>query len=199
MKKISDIGNIVRIREELGMTQEDMAEILSVSTQQYKNYEKGNTVIPLIKAIILSKRFNYSIDYIYGLSKKPEKINDEFMVDIREFVDIDKDKNLTVNISESHLDYLLRKSWILGTTKTKQEIKNDIAQLDAEFLFSQNNVMAQFKINHDDFETYVKSEDIKIPFCEGSTISSVKIMENSEEKNKKVKKMFDDIINNKSE
>lgn len=193
-------NNLSKIRGQLGKTQVEMADLLEISADIYPNYERGENFFPLVEAWKLAKNWGYTLQYIYALTDENEKIRDDFKIDIRDIVQIDANRNITICISESHFNYLLKKSEILASSFKNEYGKNQsILELDHNFLYNKNQIVAEFKINHDDFETYVKSEDIKIPFCEGSTISSVKIMENSEEKNKKVKKMFDDIINNKSE
>ena len=58
-------NNLLSIREELKLTQKELGEILNVSVRQICNYETDETsTLPLDKAILISKKWNYSLDYI---------------------------------------------------------------------------------------------------------------------------------------
>ena len=46
----------------------DLAEILSITVQQYSLYERGDREIPFHHVITLAKFYNVSIDYIAGLT-----------------------------------------------------------------------------------------------------------------------------------
>ncbi len=60
------------LREDKDLTQKDLAEALSCSQQVYSNYELGQRDIPTDILIKLSKFHNVSVDYILGISDKPE-------------------------------------------------------------------------------------------------------------------------------
>ncbi|PWM78792.1 MAG: transcriptional regulator [Phascolarctobacterium sp.] len=58
------------LREDLDLTQKEMAEILHCSQRVYSNYEKGERDIPTSILIALAKFHNTSTDYILGLTNK---------------------------------------------------------------------------------------------------------------------------------
>ena len=58
------------LREDADMKQRELAEVLSVTTQQYSLYERGDREIPFRHVIALAKYYNVSIDYIAGLTNK---------------------------------------------------------------------------------------------------------------------------------
>lgn len=58
------------MREDLDLTQKEMAEILHCSQRVYSNYEKGERDIPTSILIALAKFHNTSTDYILGLTNK---------------------------------------------------------------------------------------------------------------------------------
>lgn len=58
------------LREDADRKQREIAEVLSVTTQQYSLYERGDREIPLRHVITLAKYYNVSIDYIAGLTNK---------------------------------------------------------------------------------------------------------------------------------
>lgn len=62
-------GNRLKeIRLEKGVTQSDIATLLSISLRQYQRYEKGDSDIPLSTAVSLAKIFDVSLDYLVGRS-----------------------------------------------------------------------------------------------------------------------------------
>ncbi len=56
------------LRIDNDLTQQDVADILNCKREVYRRYEKGIRELPLSYAIILSKFYHVSIDYIVGLS-----------------------------------------------------------------------------------------------------------------------------------
>ena len=56
------------LREDADLKQKEVAEILSMTTQQYSLYERGDREIPFHHVITLAKVYNVSIDYIAGLT-----------------------------------------------------------------------------------------------------------------------------------
>lgn len=62
------MNRIKQLREEIGITQVQLAEKLNKTQQQISLYEKGSNELDLDGYIILSKLFNCSIEYIAGKS-----------------------------------------------------------------------------------------------------------------------------------
>lgn len=113
-------------REHIG--KDTLSEILNVSIRQVNNYLNETTNFPVNKAIILQKKYRYSLDYIYccdndepiiyaktyndnsnGLeleiiNKKPiDNIN--FFVNLKDIMEYD-DSYIYVHINKSFIDYL---------------------------------------------------------------------------------------------
>ena len=61
------------LREDADLRQKDLAEVLSVSIQQYSLYERGDREIPFHHVITLAKFYNVSIDYIAGLTNNKKR------------------------------------------------------------------------------------------------------------------------------
>ena len=61
-----NISRIKDLREDKGLYQKDIAEILKVSQQQYNKYELGINSIPIEKLDILADYYKTSIDYLVG-------------------------------------------------------------------------------------------------------------------------------------
>ena len=63
------------LREDADLTQKQVADLIGVSTNHYGKYERGETDIPLEKAVLLAKYYQVSLDYIAGIInfKNPPK------------------------------------------------------------------------------------------------------------------------------
>ena len=59
---------IRQIREEKGLTQQKVADILHIGQRTYCDYESGKTRIPVDRLIILARFYDVSMDYISGAS-----------------------------------------------------------------------------------------------------------------------------------
>lgn len=64
MSELKDSVRIKRIREELGYTQEQFAEILELSLSGYKKLESGEVNLTIDKIYMLNRRLGLSADYI---------------------------------------------------------------------------------------------------------------------------------------
>ena len=67
-KKLRDM------REDLKKTQAEIAEILSITKQQYYLYESGKRELPMHLFIVLAKYYNVSLDYLAGLVDTPKRL-----------------------------------------------------------------------------------------------------------------------------
>ena len=63
------------LREDRDLTQSDVAKVLGTTDQYYSTYEAGKRELPFSRAIILARFYGVSLDYIAGITDKPEKIN----------------------------------------------------------------------------------------------------------------------------
>lgn len=71
------MNNLLQLREEKKISQEDIAKILGVTRQAYSRYERGERELNYTSLKKLSKFFDVSIDYLLGNSIYfyPDKIN----------------------------------------------------------------------------------------------------------------------------
>lgn len=67
------------LREDADKTQSDIAEVLGTTAQYYGRYEKGETELPLSRAIQLADYYNVSLDYLAGRSvfKRETALNED--------------------------------------------------------------------------------------------------------------------------
>ena len=62
------------IREDSDKKQEEVAEILKITRQQYQLYESGKRELPMHHFITLARYYNVSLDYLAGLIQTPKKL-----------------------------------------------------------------------------------------------------------------------------
>ena len=72
----AEVGKRIKeIRESNNLTQEQMAEILKVTTNAVRDYEKGNYGISKDVMLLIRQNFNVSIDYLlFGENTDMEKL-----------------------------------------------------------------------------------------------------------------------------
>ena len=61
------VERLRKIRLERRYSQEDIAEVLETTQQQYSKYENGKNEIPVRHIITLCKFYNISADWMLGL------------------------------------------------------------------------------------------------------------------------------------
>ena len=84
-------GKMKEIREEKEMKQREIAEILGVDRSTYAGWETGKDTIPLRRLIEYANHYNFSLDYLFGITNK----NDESYLPLE--IDIDLiSKNLRI-------------------------------------------------------------------------------------------------------
>lgn len=99
-------NRIKYLRENLYITQQEMANKLNIARSTYSEYENGDTIPPLKKLCIISKICNVSLDYILGLNK--DKTPYDKILDFNEEKLLYNIKNLRIshNYSKTHLGKL---------------------------------------------------------------------------------------------
>ena len=61
------------LREDQDLRQEDIAQILNTSREQYSRWERGANEIPMHHAITLARYYKVSMDYIAGLTNNKKE------------------------------------------------------------------------------------------------------------------------------
>ena len=62
------------LRKDNDKKQEEIAEILQISRQQYQLYESGKRELPMHHFVTLARYYNISLDYLAGLIETPKKL-----------------------------------------------------------------------------------------------------------------------------
>lgn len=70
------LERIKNLREDNDLTQQNLAEYLSISRSTYRNYENGDRNIPIEILIKIADFYKVSLDYIVGRSsnKNPTQL-----------------------------------------------------------------------------------------------------------------------------
>ena len=87
-----ELKRLRNCREDSDKTQADIAQVLSISKQQYQLYESGKRTIPIDLLIKLAIYYEVSLDYLAGLipvAKSPLGIGDCKSHDIHTIHDIE--------------------------------------------------------------------------------------------------------------
>lgn len=118
-----DIGaTIKRLRTEHGLTQQQLAEYLSVSMQTISRWETSVTYPDVVMLPILAKRFNVTIDYLLNIGGTVMKTIEKDRLLVREWKESDANEffELKKN-SQQFISYLN-----FSTVKDGQNIKKCI-------------------------------------------------------------------------
>ena len=62
--------NLKELRKNDGQTQKDIAEMFGVHFATVSGWETGKDTIPLERLIEYANRFNFSLDYLFGITKQ---------------------------------------------------------------------------------------------------------------------------------
>ena len=107
------VQNFKYSREELDLKQKDIAELFNVHFSTVSGWETGKDTIPIERLVDYANHFNYSLDYLFGITKSnesyaPLKLN--LNVIAKNLRKIRKKNNLTqtelaekIGISQKHL------------------------------------------------------------------------------------------------
>ena len=63
---LQNINRLKEIREDRDINQQEIAELLNTTQQQYSKYELGVQLIPIDRLNMLADFYNTSIDYLVG-------------------------------------------------------------------------------------------------------------------------------------
>ena len=66
---------LIEIREDLGLKQKDIANILNITQQSYSLWENGTKIIPLKHLNSLCNYYNVSMDYLISRINKRKTID----------------------------------------------------------------------------------------------------------------------------
>lgn len=73
MRRYHQFNRLKELREENGLTQDDIANLLECSQRAYSHYESGDREVPLSTMSILASYYGVSLDYILGNENRRNK------------------------------------------------------------------------------------------------------------------------------
>ena len=76
------IKNLKSIREDLDLKQKDIAKKLNIHFSTFSGWETGKDTIPLRQLIKYANYYKFSLDYLFGFSKKNNYI--ELEINLKE-------------------------------------------------------------------------------------------------------------------
>lgn len=92
-------NNLKLCREELEITQKELGRIFGITRKTISGWENNNDIIPLPKLIEFCNLYNYSIDFVMGLTRNNIKCNQKITIDSikigKSLKSIRKELNLT--------------------------------------------------------------------------------------------------------
>ena len=167
--------NLLELRKNLGLTQKELGEILGVSERMICNYETGEITLPIDKAIILSQRWNYTLDWIYcfpanggdepTLVSKEEKCP-KFLVDIREFISYSNGLP-KVTFPNYYMEYIKKRNIIESSIDLADEKKRKLAELDGKYEIKKEETRyCVISFTGDNLSSYLCFDSKLIPFAD---------------------------------
>ena len=75
---------LIFMRDNLDLTQRQMAEKLKVSKSTYARWETGEKIIPLLHLIDFCNLTNTSLDYALGLTDKKDKLIEPITINMKQ-------------------------------------------------------------------------------------------------------------------
>lgn len=170
--KIKEIypNNLLKIREELGYSQAEMGKILNVSERMICNYETEESNLPIDKAILLSEKYSYSLDWIYR-RKKTQDSNvhseelDKFTIDIRDFISYSEGM-YHFAIPDNCRKYIKEIYSIFSSNKTDNEKKRLRAELNGKYNnTNKGGIIWRISIPADEISSYIHFGESFTPYA----------------------------------
>lgn len=93
-------NNLKWCREELEMTQEELGFVFGVSRKTISGWETASNPIPFNKLIKFCNLYNYSLDFVIGLTRKNSKCDIKIKVNKKEIGKKLKDLRDSLNLSQ---------------------------------------------------------------------------------------------------
>ena len=76
------IKNLRESRELLDIKQKDVANLFKVNFTTVSGWETGKDTIPLKRLIAYANHYNYSLDYLFGLTRRNDSNYEELIIDL---------------------------------------------------------------------------------------------------------------------
>lgn len=165
-------NNLSTLRKELDITQEELADLLDVTSKTISNYECEKQLIPIPQALRISKKFGCSLDWLYKLSEDMADNCSEFLVDLRNII-YKKDNDIVFSISNSYWKYLEEKAEIMNSDMLKHEKRKKLVTLKNSYKNSNDNLVWEFSIKAENFSSLFQTNHrVSSPYIITSKVDS---------------------------
>lgn len=185
-------SNTYEIREEQELTQKQLGEVLGVSDRMIQNYEAGREYsLPIEKAMMMHKLWNYSLDQIYiDFSKKT--LFDKFHVDIRDILSFNGD-NIVFSIPDYYWEFIHELKNIKESDSLEVEKKRLIKRLEGKYTNKTHSVIWKYEIPLANFFSMLKIGETEIPYANEDK-SVIDYKKPTEEQLKEVSDFLEEIL-----
>lgn len=137
-----NIKNFKKSRENLDLKQKDIAKILGVNFSTVSGWETGKDTIPLARLINYANYYNYSLDYLFGLTKHNNPNYLPLTPDLKEI-----SKNLRLIRKKNNLTQLQVAEKINTTQASYAHYENEHNLIPTTFLFNLTKIYKPFSID----------------------------------------------------
>lgn len=125
------MNRLLSLREEKGITQEELARLLNVSRQAYSRYEREERELGYPALLKLSQFFDVSVDYMLGFSELyyPNKVstNDTYSFEEQQLIEKFRLLDFTgKKLIKSQIDILCGKTAEQNAQQKKDKEKRDV-------------------------------------------------------------------------
>ena len=135
------VKNLRYARENLELKQKEIADILGVTYSTVSGWETGKDTIPLKQLVEFANKFNFSLDYLFGIKDYNENY-EPLKIDLKM---IGKNlKNIRLKSKKTQSDV----AKVLNTSQSAYaHYENAIYLIPTSFLFSLSKIYKNFSID----------------------------------------------------
>lgn len=135
------IVNLRKSREELNLTQIEIAKLMNVDNSTFSGWETGKDTIPLEQLIKYANLFKYNLNYLFGLNEK-NNYQKSYKINLTNIGKKIRKQRLSNNLT---LEDVAKK---LNTSKsTFWAYENGKYLINTSFLFGLTNIFKNFSID----------------------------------------------------
>lgn len=136
------IKNLRESRELLDLKQNEIAEIFNVHFSTISGWETGKDTIPLERLIDYANHFNYSLDYLFGLTRDNDSTYSPLIIDMELIA-----KNLRTIRKKNNLTQAQVAEKINTTQASYAHYENAKNLIPTSFLYNLTQIYKPFSID----------------------------------------------------
>lgn len=136
------VKNFKESRELLDLKQKDIAEELNVNFTTVSGWETGKDTIPLERLVSYANRYNYSLDYLFGITRDNIEQYEPLVLDLEIIA-----KNLRTIRKKNNLTQEQVAKKINTTQAAYAHYENAINLIPTAFLYNLTEIYKPFSID----------------------------------------------------